>query len=283
MSWNRQVATRSALKEELVKLPAFLRRDILTMWSYRAAFFSDWVNLLVQVLLFYFMNRLIDQSKVPTFGGQTATYIQFVAVGIAFSSFVQVSLSRVVTAIRNEQLMGTLESLLVTPTAMPTLQLGSVIYDLIYVPVRTTIFLILMSVMMNASLHVGGLGPATVVLIAFIPFSWGMGVLSAAAVLTLRRGSSFVGILGTMLTLVSGAYFPLGALPTFARSVARLNPLTLAIDAARDALLGNQGWSVVWSPVKILLPLAAASLVLGTLAFRLALRRERRKGTLFLY
>lgn len=268
--------------EDVRKIPAFIRRDLLVTWSYRTAFIADWVNLIVQVGLFYFMSRLVDSSKVPQFDGRTG-YLEFVAVGIAFSSFVQAALGRVVAAIRNEQLMGTLESLLVTPTAPGMLQLGSVAYDLVYVPLRTAIFLVLMTATFGLHIHASGLLPALVILLAFIPFSWGIGVVSAAGVLTLRRGSGLTGIGGTLLTLASGAYFPLTVFPGWLRSVARYNPLTVALNGARDALLGAEGWKVVWTPLVVLVPLAAATLAVGTFAFRLAIARERRRGTLFLY
>lgn len=275
-------ATTSVMRMELGKLSAFLRRDALVSWSYRLAFFADWANVVVQVALFYFTSRLVDQSRIPAYGG-VSSYIDFVAVGIAFSTLLQVSLTRVVTAIRNEQWGGTLESLLVTPTSPATLQMGAVVYDLVYVPIRTGVFLGLMVLVFGVDLHASGIGPAAAILLAFIPFSWGLGLISAAGVLTMRRGAGAAGIAGMAMTLLSGAYFPLEVFPSWMETIARYNPLTLALDGARDALLGGAGWSVVPGPVLVLLPLAAVTLVAGTFAFRAAVDRERRKGTLFLY
>ena len=126
------VHSRSAKTQTFVgearKLPAFVRRDFLTAWSYRLSFVSDIVNLVGQVLLFYFVGLMIDPSKLPTFGGTEVTYLEFAAIGIALGVFMQLALDRVSTALRGEQLMGTLESLLVTPTSPSTVQLGSVAY-----------------------------------------------------------------------------------------------------------------------------------------------------------
>ena len=47
-------------------------------------------------------------------------------------------------AIRNEQLVGTLDPMLATPTEVETIQLGSVMFDLVYVPVRNSRLLRLM-------------------------------------------------------------------------------------------------------------------------------------------
>lgn len=268
---------------ELRKLPAFLRRDFLTMWSYRLAFVSDWLNLIVQIVVFYFVGKLVDPATIPRFGGSRASYMEFVAIGIGLTSFMQIGLGRVVTVIRQEQLMGTLESLLLSPTAPTTIQLGSVIYDVVYVPLRTMIFLTLSAVFFGVHYDVGGTLPAAGILLVFIPFVWGLGVLSAAGVLTFRRGSGIVGLGATIFTIGSGAYFPIEVLPDWAQGIMRFNPVTIALDASRRALLGNAGWREAWPAILALIPAAAASLTAGVVAFRLALNRERRRGTLGLY
>jgi len=271
------------LLSETRKIPAFVRRDFLVNWSYRFAFFSDWVNLVLQVGLFYFVGRLVDPRRLPAFGGTRPTYVEFVTIGIAVASFVQIGLSQVVTAIRNEQLMGTLESLLVTPTAPTTVQLGSVIYEVLYVPVRTVLFFVLVSILLGADLHLTGLGPAAGVLLVFVPVVWGLGMLSAAGVLTFRRGLGVVGLGSILLTATSSTYFPVELLPGWLRPLARFNPITVTLQAMRRALLGHAGWGDVLPAILTLAPAAVVSITVGILAFRLALRREHRRGTLGLY
>jgi ABC-2 type transport system permease protein len=274
---------RDVVIEEARKIPAFVRRDFLVAWSYRMAFFSDWFSLGLQVLLFYFVGRLVDPQRLPSFGGTQITYIQFVVVGIALSSFLYVGLSRVVTVIRNEQLMGTLEALLVTPTSPLTLQLGSVAYDLLYVPLRTVMFLALASLLPGANFTFTGLGPAGAVLLAFIPVVWGLGMFGSAAVLTYRRGLGLIGLGTILLTGTSSTYFPIELLPGPLRVIAEVNPITIALTGMREALLGQAGWLEVLPSIGALIPMAVVSLGLGLGAFRLALRRERRRGTLGLY
>ena len=268
---------------ELAKLPAFLRRDFLVAWSYRTMFFADVAALAFQALSFYFIGLMVDPEVLPSFGGERATYMEFVAVGIALGVFIQLGLGRVAAAIRNEQLMGTLESLLMTPTHPTTIQLGSVVYELIYIPLRTALFLAVVAVAFGLSFEPAGLLPALVILLLFIPFVWGLGVASAAATLTFKRGSGGIGLGVTVLTLFSGAYFPLDLLPGWATTLAELNPIAIAIDGMREALLGGGGWPEAGRALLVIAPVSALSLVGGLLAFRASLRRERRRGTLGLY
>jgi ABC-type polysaccharide/polyol phosphate export permease len=275
----------SALAEELAKIPAFFRRDLLVLWSYRAGFFSDWANLFVQTLVFYFVSRIVPPEALPTFEGEPVSYIEFVAVGLILTSFMQVSLSRLVGVVQTEQLMGTLDSLFVTPTAPITFMFGSVAYDLLYVPIRTVVFLLIVVGFMGVDFNLAGLLPTVVILLFFIPFTWGLGVVSAALVLTFKRGSGSLGVGVTLLILGSGAYFPVEYLPEWVQTLTQANPVTIALDAARNALLGSgpTDWSVIWSSVLALTPWAILSLVVGTWAFRMALRRERRRGTMGMY
>jgi ABC-2 type transport system permease protein len=265
---------------ELGKLTAFLRRDFLMAWSYRMSFVSDILALVVQTVTFYFVGLMVDESVLPTYGGVRASYLEFAVVGIALGMFIALGLSRVARAVRSEQLMGTLESVLMTPTSPATVQLGSVVYDLIYVPIRTGLFIVVAAALFGLDFDLGGLGAAAAVLFAFIPFVWGLGIITAGAALTIRGSAAGVGFGVSVLTLVSGAYFPLDLFPGWVQASAAFNPLAIAIEGMREALLGSAGWSSVGSDVLKLVPMSLASLLVGILAFRLALRRERRTGTL---
>jgi ABC-2 type transport system permease protein len=268
---------------EIAKIPAFVRRDLMVALSYRSAFLGDVLGLATQAVMFWFIGKMVDPTTLPTYGGSRASYMEFVAIGMVLSLVIALLLQRVATAVRQEQLIGTLESLLATPTATATVQVGSAAYDLLYVPIRAAIFLLVIALGFGLHFDVGGVLPALAVIAAFVPFVWGLGLLSAAAMLTFRRGGGGVLIGATVLGLLSGAYFPLTLLPGWLATVASVNPVAIAIDGVRQALLSGDGWASLQPEVLLLVPMAGASLAAGILAFRLGLARERRNGTLGLY
>lgn len=269
--------------EELAKVPAFVRRDLLVTLSYRTAFVGDILSLLTQVALFYYVGRIVDPGTLPVYGDARATYLEFVVVGIAVGVFVQLGLLRISAAVRQEQLMGTLESLLVTPTSTTTVQLGSVAFDLVYVPVRTAVFLGTMVLAFGLGFHTDGVVPALVALLVLIPFVWGLGLVTAGAILTFKRGAAAAGIFGTLLALGSGSYFPVDLLPGWAVSAAEANPIAITLESMRGALLGGAGWSSLGDDLLVVAAGSAASLAVGLAVFGWALARERRLGTLGLY
>jgi ABC-2 type transport system permease protein len=121
------------------------------------------------------------------------------------------------------------------------------------------------------------------VLLAFVPFVWGLGIADAGLILTFRRGGAISALAMAALTLFSGAYFPLDVLPGWAQPIASANPVAIAVDGMRGPLLGGTGWESVPSTLLTLVPLAVVSLALGIAVFRRALQRERVRGSLGLY
>jgi ABC-2 type transport system permease protein len=273
----------SAVLAEAAKLPAFVRRDLKIALSYRVAFASDLFALVAQVLLFSFIAKLVEPDRLPRFGGTEVTYLEFVATGLVLNLAIGVLLYRVAGAIRQEQLQGTLESLLTTPTATATLQIGSVVSTLLTVPLRALLLLGGVALAFGLHMDAGGIAPAALVVVALMPFAWGLGLVSAAAIVTFRRGTGLLGAGTTLLGLASGAFFPLALLPGWLAAVAEWNPLAIAIEAVREALLGGAGWGPALADVALLVPLSAAALAIGVTLFRLALERERRLGTIGLY
>lgn len=274
---------RPTANGELAKLLAFVRRDVLVLLSYRFAFLTDIANLAFQSLTFYFVSLMVDPVAMPEYGQTRSSYMAFVGIGIALGAFMQIGLGRVVTAVRSEQVLGTLESLFMTPTRPLTLQIGLVVYDLLYVPIRTAIFLGIVMGAFGVRFDLGAVAPALAILFVFIPMVWGLGMLGAGAVLTFRRGSGIVGFVGAAVSVASGAYFPLDLLPEPLARLLEASPVAVAFDASRRTLIGGEGWGDVASALLYIGASAVVCLALGLWAVRAAIRRERRMGTLSHY
>jgi ABC-2 type transport system permease protein len=268
---------------EAPKLAAFVRRDFRIAISYRMGALSGVLGILVQVVAFSFLGKLVDPARMPVFHGTRATYIEFVVIGVCLNTTVLLLLHELSRALRAEQMVGTLESLLVTPTRIGTVQMGSTLFNLLYVPLRIFLFLAVIAIVFGLDLHAAGILPATVLMLEFLPFLWGLGLIAGGAVLTFRRGTGIIGAGVAIVGLGSGAFFPLSVLPGWLAHLAAFNPLAIVLTALREALIGGAGWHALAPQMLELLPLAVASVAAGVFFFRLFLRREQRLGTLGLY
>lgn len=271
------------LAREVGKLPAFVRRDIHVTLTYRTAFVSSLVGLGLQILVLSWIGKLVDRSSLPVYGGVHVSYLAFVTIGMSVNLVAATLLYKVSSTLRNEQLIGTLESLLCTPTAIWTLQLGSAAGALVAIPFRIATFLGVLALVFGLDYHLSGALPAALLVIAFVPSMWGIGLALAGTILTFRRGSGATAIGTALLGLSSGAFFPLSVLPHWLAAIAALNPLTIVIGGLRGALLGGTGWAGVGSHLLVLVPISAVAVAGGIAVFELAMMRERRNGTLGAY
>lgn len=273
----------TALVAEARKIPAFVRRDWLVMLSYRAAFASDLLFIGVQALMFGFVAKLVDPDVLPSYGGTHAGYFEFVMIGVLITTVSGLLLQRVSTAVRQEQMIGTLEPLLTSPVSPTTVQAGSIAFDLLFIPIRMAGLLLAVSLTLGLDYHASGIAPSVLLLVVFLPFVWGLGLVTAATILTFRRGTGLLGVIMSVLGLVSGAFFPLTLLPDWLARLAAGNPVAIVMEATRGALIGGTGWEGIAGHLLILVPVSCAALFAGVSAFRAALAREHRRGTLGLY
>ena len=273
---------REGALAEFLKLGAFLRRDLLIAASYRLSFAAEITNVVVGVVMFSLVGRMVDVNVLPSYGGVRPTYMEYVAAGLVLGAFLQIGIARVTQAIEQEQTRGTLESLVMTPTTAPTILTGCVTYDLVYVPIRTAFMLLVIAVGFGLHYQLDGIPAAALFLLLFIPFVWGIGMISAAMRLTYRRGAGVFIALITLFTIGSGAYVPVSLLPEPAATIAPYNPVGIAAHGMRMSLLEG-GWTAVDGKLLTLPLLSGMALAAGVAAMRFALRRERRLGTLGAY
>ena len=111
-----------------------------------------------------------------------------------------------------------------------------------------------------------GIGGVAALLATGLLLGFGITAISLMLAFVLKNHGDFFAIMGITalpLTFLSSAFVPLDSLPTWMRLVARINPMTYAIDAMRSLIL--TGWDaprLLWM-LAVLLVFDAAMLWLG--------------------
>jgi len=108
----------------------------------------------------------------------------------------------------------------------------------------------------------------------------GVGILSASFILVYKTGNPFGWILGTVSGLLGGVVFPVALHPPWIRWASSLLPVTYALDGMRKSLLASAGFAEVLPDIAALAVFNIILLPASLLAFRLAVRKAKRDGTL---
>jgi ABC-2 type transport system permease protein len=109
------------------------------------------------------------------------------------------------------------------------------------------------------------------------------GVLSASAVMWLKRGDPLAWLLGGFGSIIGGAYFPIDVMPKWMQGVALLMPITYSLDALRQTMLRGHSVPMVARPLAILAGMVVVLLPLSVALFVAAVQKGRREGTLTHY
>jgi ABC-2 type transport system permease protein len=263
-------------------LAAFLRRDLREALTYKFSFLSSFVGILLSSATFYFVAKLVPRGA-PSLGPFGGDYFSFAIVGVAFAGLLGMFQEGLAAVVRSAQLSGTLEALLVTPVPVPAVLFGSSLYTLLFQVFRTALHLGVALAFFGLTLgRINGPGVAAVGFLTVVCFV-SVGVLSASFILVYKTGNPFSWILGTVSGLLGGVVFPVALLPPWIRWVSSLLPVTYALDGMRKSLLASASFAAVLPDVAALAAFDAVLLPLSLVAFRLAVRKAKRDGTLAHY
>ena len=262
---------------------AFLKRDLSLNLSYRLSFFLQIFGIIFSVASIYFVSRLFGNAIVPQLNQYGGDYFSFALIGIAFSGYVSISLSNFAKSIREGQVMGTLEIMLLSPTRLSSILLSSSLWTYLFATVNVAVYLALGILVFGFNISQVNIVTALVVLIVSIAGFSGIGILSAATVLIIKKGDPVSMVYGSISSLLSGVLYPVSVLPDWLEPLSRIFPLTYALNGMRLAVLQGASLYEVRSDLFFLLGFAVFLTPLSFLVFRKALQRAKAEGSLVQY
>ena len=264
----------------LLKLVAFVKRDFLSEVSYRLAFFMQIGGMLFSLMAFYFLTKMIDpQAKgldgIPPF--------EWLLIGLAFQFYFTTALYSFSAKIRNEQLLGTLEAMLVSPTPTSIVIFSSAAWDFTYGAIRVLIYLLFATLVFGVQFHVQSLGALALGVVLTLLSSAGLGILSASFILYFKRGDPVNFLLSGATILLGNVFFPVEQLPEWVQPFSNYLPVTWSMRVVRGALLQGKSFADLQSELLVLAALTAILVPSGLFCSRFAIRRAKREGSLVQY
>ncbi len=263
-------------------LLAFVRRDFQIEVSYRTSFVLQFFGIFFTVLLWYFISGVLSAPK-GTPGLEGLDYFSYVLLGVALSHYLTMAMMAFAGKIRNEQVTGTLEAMLVTPASIGTIVLGSSLWDFLLTSIKVVVYLAVGWLFFGVALKAGGFLPSLLILALTVLAFSGIGILSAAFILYLKRGDPITYLVATGSALMGGVFFPPEAMPRWLGRWSSFLPITYALRALRRALLRGSRMADLLPDIEALALFVVLLLPLGVLAFRFAVRKARQEGSLVQY
>ena len=262
---------------------AFIQRDFLNSASYRFAFISQIFGILFSILTLFFLSKLLGAKPLPALSAYGGDYFAFVLIGFGFSSYLNVALNSLSKSVREAQMMGTLEALLVTKTEIPTIIISSSLYSFLLTSVHVIVFLSIGAIAFGVDFsNANFLAAFLIFILTIISFS-SLGIISAAFIMIIKRGNPVNWIFTSFSWLLGGVYYPISVLPHWLQKISYLLPITHALEGMRLAMLKGDSIASLSMSIMALCIFSAIMLPLSIVSFRWGIKRAKINGSLTQY
>jgi ABC-2 type transport system permease protein len=257
---------------------AFLHRGVATYVSYRAKLFLGLASLAVSVVTFALVGRVVEAAGSGFADAYGTDYASFAVLGVTVHTVAGAGLGCFRSALRREQLQGTLEVLLTTRTPFPAIVLLSGMSELALIAAGGAALLVASRFLIGVTLDLTPLSLAAIVIYAL--FMSGLGIASAGCILVSKEGEPVSWLFGAASALLGGVYFPIDLMPGWAARAALALPTTHALALVRRSSAGATHGIPLSTSLVLLSSAAILSLVTGFFVLRWGFRTARRRGTL---
>jgi ABC-2 type transport system permease protein len=227
------------------------------------------VLMLAQPIIYLLLFGALFERIVQLPGFGAGSYMTFLAPGI-------VVMSALFTGgwsgmgLLNGLDLGVLDRFLVTPVRRSAVVSGQLVQLAATVVIQATILLVLAA--LRGAAYDGGLPGLLVLVLAAILVAVPFGALSCGAALVMRKQESVIAAVNMLilpLTFLSSAYMAKDLMPDWIRTLASINPVEWAVEAARAGVTsGSMDVALVASRLGALAIFALVTWLLATRAFR---------------
>ena len=210
----------------------------------------------------------------------SANVAGFVFVGYAMYMWLSSLLWGAGTALRQEQVRGSLEAVFVTPASRLVPLFGPGVATLLPMGLTFVVMGVALWLLFGVVPPLVAVAQAAVVVVLGVPALYAIGALFAASVLRFGEVGPIVQLIRGMFVLACGITFPVAMLPLWAQVWAWLMPPTYIVDDIRRLLLQGAGLGELVPHIAIVLSIASLTALLAIFVFRYLEASARRTGML---
>lgn len=225
---------------------------------------------------------LVDGRNANTSYMSNIDVVAFVAFGTAGLAAMIRTYWTVAMGIRREEWTGTMTSIYIAPVSRFSLIGGTCFYGITYALIGMSLQLLFTWIIFGMDVRILNALPALVVLFFAFIACQGIGLAIAGVTLGMKQAWRFVLFLDSVMGMLAPAVFPLVVLPIILRPAAYAMPVSVGVEAFREAFMS--GFTIyVLQLIGLLIILDILWIFLGYIIFGWFERRSRSLGNLGSY
>src|SRR5579863_5305731 len=140
---------------------AFFKRDAVIAISYRGAFAVQLLGNFLVLGVAYFIGKTVGSQPMPSLARYGGSFPAFLLIGLALADCVGVSLTSFAREIREGQVTGTLEAILMSPVPLPLVLVYTSLWSYFFSAVRFILYIVVGGLLYGVGLGKANLLSAT--------------------------------------------------------------------------------------------------------------------------
>ncbi|MBM2832877.1 MAG: type transporter [Candidatus Brocadiaceae bacterium] len=265
------------------KMLAFLWRDCINESSYKLSLLLEFIGVLVSTITYFFLSKILGEVGVSYLRPYGGNYFSFILIGVAFFSYLKISIDGISKSIREGQMLGTLEALLVTQTGIPTIIISSSLYSFMFASLKVAMYLLLGVFAFGVNMENANYAGALIILFLTILSFSSFGILSASFIMVFKKGDPVSAIFTSVSGVLGGVFYPVSVLPAWVQKLSHMLPVMDSLDGMRLSLLQGYSLNELMPNILSLTLFSIIMLPLSLFIFAYAVKRAKIDGTLTQY
>ncbi len=265
------------------ELWAYILRGFRIELTYKLTFVGRYLGQAVYLIFLHFLGRVVESGSPTLLDNYADRYFTFLLIGGLFARYLTTSMRQLPATVREELVMGSLESTFVTPIPTDLALLGPGLWPQIQATLLLAFGFVVGGFVLGADLGTANWISVLVVTLLSLICLTAWGILSVAMVVILKRTDPVNWLIGLTIDVFSGVYFPVSVLPPWLRAASYLFPLTYSLEMLRAAILEGRRVSELGPSLWVLVILTLVFVPLSLIILRRAVRHARQTGSLAHY
>lgn len=268
---------------ELKKIWPLIRRDLQIYFSYKLAVSMAFFSILFNFIYMVLFGSIFEEEIVPILAQYGGNFISYLLIGSVGWGFIWSIMSQIAESLRTEMELGTLESIILTPTSIYTVIISYAIFGSFFGLLVIMGLLLIGYILFGINVFVSINLYTILILLLSLLIMIGMGMILGGLTFWVKNIGQTAPLLQSIAMLFSGIYFPITVLPEFIQPIALINPFYWSIEGLRMSLVQKISIYKINTIILILNLFSFIFLAIGAYTLRLGIKKAKKEGTLSYY
>jgi len=268
---------------EVRKIGVFIKRDFRVYLTYKLAISMAFLSILFNFLYMVLFGSMFKAGIIPALDVYGGDFISYILVGSVGWGLMWSVMSQTAESLNTEMKLGTLESVIMTPTSIYTIIIAYTLFGSFF-GVLSIIGLVLVGIgLFGINIFATANVFTLIIFMLSLVLMTGFGMILGGLTIWIKNIGQTAPLIQSVAMFFCGVYFPIAVLPESLQAIAKFVPFYWSIEGLRKSLIPTTETSELVNITLILIVLSIIFVIIGAYSLHRGLKKAKKDGSLSFY